>query len=170
MKNFFKLAVVLVATVFSLNASAQAPKFGHIDSNALLLLMPERKTAETNIQSYAKQLEGQLQAMTQEWEGKVADYQKEEKSLSDLMRKTKVKEITDLENRIKDFQQTAQEDLQKKEGELLQPMIDKAKKAIEEVAKENKYTYVFDSSMGLLLYSPESDDIMPLVKKKMNIK
>lgn len=168
MKNFFKLAIVLAATAFSFNANAQ--KFGHVDFNELLMLMPERKAAETNIQAYAKQLEGQLQSMSQEWESKVADYQQNEKNLTEIMRKTKVKEITDLEARIKDFQQTAQEDLQQKENELLQPMIEKAKKAIEEVAKENKYTYIFDSSLGVLLYSPESDDVMPLIKKKLAIK
>jgi outer membrane protein len=168
MKNFLKLAIVLAATAFSFNASAQ--KFGHIDSNQLLTLMPERKAAETAVQNYAKELESQLQAMSQEWESKVAVYQKDEKAMSDLMKKTRVKEITDLEGRIKDFQQTAQEDLQDKESELLKPMIDKAKKAIEEVAKENKFNYIFDSSMGVLLYFPESDDVMPLVKKKLNIK
>ncbi len=168
MKNLFKLAIVIAATAFSFTASAQ--KFGHVDSNELLMLMPERKTAETSIQTYAKQLEAQLQAMSQEWESKVSIYQKDEKGMSELMRKTRVKEITDLEARIKDFQQTAQEDLQNKENELLQPMIDKAKKAVEEVAKENKFTYIFDSSLGVLLYFPETDDVMPLVKKKLNIK
>jgi outer membrane protein len=168
MKNFLKLAIVLAVSAFSFTASAQ--KFGHVDSNELLTLMPERKTAETTIQSYAKQLEGQLQAMSQEWESKVAVYQKDEKGMSELMKKTRVKEITDLEARIKDFQQTAQEDLQNKENELLKPMIDKAKKAIEEVAKEHKFNYIFDSSLGVMLYYPESDDVMPLVKKKLNIK
>jgi outer membrane protein len=169
MKNSVKILIVVVlASAFSMNVNAQ--KFGHIDTNELLMAMPERKTAETTIQDYAKQLEVQLQNMSQEWESKVQDYQSKEASLSETIKKTKVKEITDLEGRIKEFQSTAQEDLQKKENELLQPMIEKAKKAIEEVAKENKFTYIFDSSIGLLLHSPESDDIMPLVKKKLAIK
>ncbi|HET6245515.1 MAG: OmpH family outer membrane protein [Bacteroidetes bacterium] len=168
MKKILTLAIVLATAAFSLEAIAQ--KFGHVDSNELLLAMPERKTAETSIQDYAKQLESQLKTMNAEWESKVQDYQSKEAMLSDAIKKTKVKEITDLESRIKDFQTTAQEDLQKKENDLLQPMIEKAKAAINEVAKENKYTYVFDSGAGMLLYSPESDDILPLVKKKMGIK
>jgi outer membrane protein len=150
MKTFLKIALVFASALFSLNASAQ--KFGHIDTNELLLAMPDRKTAETTIQSYAKQLEAQLQTMSQEWETKVQDYQSKEQMMSEAIKKTKVKEITDLENRIKEFQQTAQEDLQKKESELLQPMIDKAKKAIEEIAKEGKYTYIFDTGTGILLH------------------
>jgi outer membrane protein len=168
MKKIFTLAIVILAASFTMDANAQ--KFGHVDSNELLLAMPERKTAETTIQSFAKELESQLQTMNAEWESKVQDYQSKEKMMSESIKKAKVKEITDLENRIKEFQSTAQEDLQAKENELLQPMIEKAKLAISDVAKENKYTYVFDSGAGMLLYSPESDDILPLVKKKMGIK
>lgn len=167
MKKILSFAIVIVTAAFSLNANAQ--KFGHVNSNELLMAMPERKDAETAIQNYAKQLEGQLQTMNVEWESKMQDYQAKEAMLDNAIKKTKMKEIADLENRIKEFQATAQEDLQKKENELLQPMIDKAKKAIEEVAKENKYTYVFDSGAGMLLYTPESDNLLPLVKKKLNV-
>ena len=167
MKKILSFAIVIVTAAFSLNANAQ--KFGHVNSNELLMAMPERKDAETSIQNYAKQLEGQLQTMNVEWESKMQDYQAKEAMLDNAIKKTKMKEIADLENRIKEFQATAQEDLQKKENELLQPMIDKAKKAIEEVAKENKYTYVFDSGAGMLLYTPESDNLLPLVKKKLNV-
>jgi outer membrane protein len=82
----------------------------------------------------------------------------------------KVKALKDLENRIKAYEQQAETYLQEKQEELLKPILDKAKKAIEEVAKENGYNYVFDSGYGLLLYSDESDDILSLVKKKLGIK
>jgi len=59
--------------------------------------------------------------------------------------------------------------LQKKEQSLLQPIIDKAKNAINEVAKEGSFTYILDSSVGVVLYSVESDDILPLVKKKLGL-
>ena len=167
MKNLLKIVIITVIAAFTTNVNAQ--KFGHIDSNELLQLMPERAAAETAIQDYAKQLEGQLQTMSAEWEAKVGEYQSKETSMTDVIKKTKVKEITDLETRIKEFQTTAQEELKQKENELLKPMIDKAKKAIEEVAKENKYSYIFDSGIGALLYKPETDDVMPLVKKKLGI-
>ena len=61
--------------------------------------------------------------------------------------------------------------MQERQSELMKPLVDRAKKAIEEVAKENGYSYIFDTSTGVgaLLYTPESDDIMPLVKKKLGI-
>ena len=53
---------------------------------------------------------------------------------------------------------------------MLKPIVDRAKKAIEEVGKENGYTYIFDAGVGAVLYSQDSDDIMPLVKKKLGLK
>ena len=67
-------------------------------------------------------------------------------------------------------QKNAQEQLQNREAELLKPIIDRAKKAIEDVAKEGGYTYILDAGTAAILYSQDSDDIMPLVKKKLGLK
>ena len=54
---------------------------------------------------------------------------------------------------------------------LLKPLLDRAEAAIKTVAKENGYSYIFDSSKGgAVLYSPESEDVLPLVKAKLGIK
>lgn len=170
MKNSLKKVLFILAGLFCMiSTNAQSKKFGHINSNDLLILMPERKEAETKIQEEAKKLEQQLTTMTAEYQTKVTDYQTNAATMTDLIKQTKAKEIQDLEQRIQDFQQNAQESLQKKEQELLKPIIDKAKKAIEDVAKEGGYGYVFDSSAGVLLYSPEGDNILPLVKKKLGL-
>ncbi|MCC7051331.1 MAG: OmpH family outer membrane protein [Bacteroidia bacterium] len=146
-----------------------AQKIGHINSQDLMLLMPERKQAESAMQDYAKQLEGQLATMNSDYEAKVQEYQTKESVMTDLIKQDKAKEINDLEGRIRAFQQSAQESLQKKEQELMQPMIEKAKKAIAEVAKENSYKYVLDTSLGTVLYEEDNDNIMSLVKKKLNL-
>lgn len=164
MKNILKFAVCLLLTT-----SAYAQKFGHVNSNDLLLAMPDRKQAETTLQDYAKQLEGQLKTMSAEYDSKVQDYQSKQNMMTDVIKQDKAREIQGLEERIKAFQETAQESLQKKESELMTPMINKAKKAIEDVAKENNYRYIFDSSLGVLLYLEPSDDVMALVKKKMGL-
>ncbi len=169
-KIFFNL--VLIAFLFgNVSAFAQSKgKFGHIDSNSLLMLMPERTKATKAIEEHAKQLQEQLQTMSMEFEQKYADYTEKQAEMSELIRKNKEQELADLQKRIQDFQTTAQQDLQNKELELMQPIIEKAKKAIEEVAKEKGYDYVFDTSTGALVYWPEnSDDLMPLVKKKLGI-
>lgn len=163
------LKSILFISVLILSSSAFAQKFGHINSNELLMLMPERNQVESEIKAYASELEAQLSSMTKEYQAKVSDFQAKEGTMTDMVRKSKINEITDLEARIQEFQSGAQQDLQKKEETLLKPIIDKAKKAIEDVAKENNYTYIFDSGVGVLLYQKDSDNIMPLVKKKMGL-
>lgn len=153
----------------SFNGNVMAQKIAHINLNDLLLLMPERKKAETDIQEYAKTLDGQMRTMNAEYESKVQEYTSKETIMTEPVKIDKQKEIADLEERIRNFQTTAQESLQKKQNELLEPMIAKAKKSVEEVAKENSYKYVIDSSQGILLYSDAADDIMPLVKKKLGL-
>ncbi|KJS06554.1 MAG: membrane protein [Flavobacteriales bacterium BRH_c54] len=166
------IKAILLAAVITMSFSVFAQKsvkIGHINSNELLAAMPERETIQKDIEDYAAQLTTTMDAMRKEYESKVADFQSKQDVMTDIIRDNKIKEITDLEKRITEFQKTAQADLQKKEEKLLQPIIDKAKQAIDDVAKENNYTYVLDSSMGVVLYSIESDDILPLVKKKLGI-
>jgi outer membrane protein len=156
-----KSTLLLIAVVLSTLTYAQKTvKIGHINSNDLLTAMPERETVQKQIEDHA---------MRKEYETKVGEFQAKQEVMTDIIRDNKIKEITDLEKRITEFQKTAQADLQKKEETLLQPIIDKAKKAIDDVAKENNFTYILDSSLGVILYSVDSDDILPLVKKKLNI-
>lgn len=162
-----KNVLLIVAILFTTTVFGQ--KLGHINSNELLQSMPERSQVEEEIKKYAEELESQLSAMTKEYQSKVQTYQQNQATMSESIKQDKIREITNLEERINDFQQTAQEDLQEREEKLLKPIIDKAKGAIEDVAKENDYTYIFDSGVGVLLYQKDSDNIMPLVKKKLGL-
>lgn len=158
------LAVMLATTV-----TAQTQKFGHIDSDVLMEMMPEKAQAEKEMEAFAKEFQGALEAMAKEYEAKVSDYQSKEKEMTSLVKQTKVKEITDLERRIQEFQGQAQGEIQKKEQELLAPIIEKARKAIDAVATEKGYTYVFDNSTGVLLFAKDSEDIIADVKAKLGL-
>ena len=167
-----KVRIVLMLAVMALSTVSFAQKgvkIGHINSNDLLTAMPEKATVQKELEAHANELRTTLDAMRKEYETKVADFQGKQDVMTDIIKQTKIKEITDLEKRITEFQQTAEADLQKKEGELLNPIIEKAKVAINTVAKENGYTLILDSSVGVVLYSVEGDDILPLVKKKLGM-
>jgi outer membrane protein len=168
MKNIFKIAAVGVALVVS-SFTVNAQKTAHINLDSLISLMPESKTAQAAVQEYSKQLEQQITAMQTELQGKYQDYQDHQKDYPEVVRATKEKELNDLNQRITDFQQQAQADFQKKNADLAKPVYDKAKKAIEQVAKENGYKYVLDTSAGLVIYSEPADDIIGLVIKKLGI-
>ena len=171
MKNLFKIVLLLGFVIFSINSNAQTKlKLGHVDSEELLKSMPERDSALAKLKDYSKALETQFQSMQSELETKYNDFVANQATYSDLIKQMKQKELEDLQKRIQDFQQSAQEDVQKKEQELLKPIIDKAKKAIEDVAKENGYNYIFDRGLQVLLYADPTEDVTALVKKKLGLK
>ncbi len=168
--NKIKLTLVMLVVAMSTSVFAQkATKIGHINSNELLSAMPERAKIQKDLETYATDLRTTLETMRKEYETKIKDFQGKQDVMTEVIKNSKIKEITDLEKRITEFQQTAEADLQKKEEELLQPVIDKAKEAINTVAKEGSYTLVLDSSVGVVLYSVEGDDILPAVKKKLGL-
>ena len=103
-------------------------------------------------------------------ETQVNNYLAKKDQLSELIRKSKESDIQKMGERIETFQANAQKLLEDRQEELLKPIVDRAKAAIEEVGKENGYTYIFDAGVGTVLYSQDSDDIMPLVKKKLGLK
>ncbi len=171
MRKFIKVGI-LILLFSAINLSAQTKqKIGHINSEELLQAMPARDSVKTKIETLAKILDTQLKTMESELQTKYTEYMSKEKEYTDLIKQTKQKELNELQTRIQEFQQNAQDELQKKQNELLSPIIDKAKKAIEDVAKENGYSYIFDASqsIGSVLYSDKSDDITVLVKKKLGL-
>lgn len=172
MKNFIKISVIFLAlSVISLGSYAQKKqKIGHIDSQELLKLIPGRDSAIAIITEYAKTLENQIKGMQAEGESKYQDYVANEANMTDLIKQTKAKEIQDIQARIEAFQTSAEADLQKKQTDLFQPFVDKATAAITKVAKANDYTYIIDASLGVLLFSDPTDDLLPLVKAELGIK
>lgn len=164
-----KLVFLLTCGLLIGNLAIAQTKFGWIDSRELLKSMPEVAKSETDIQSYAKQFQDQLQTMQGEYEKKVKEFQAGEKTMTDAVKEVKVKEIQDLEGRIQSTNQSAQEKVEKKRQDLLQPILDKADKAIKDVAKEKGYDYVFDASNGTLLHAKDADNILGLVKAKLGI-
>jgi len=170
MKNYLRISIIVVFLLIGTTSFAQNLKFGHINSQELLSLMPERDSAQLVLENYAQQLEDQLETMQVEYNNKVQQYLANQENYTDLIKQTKEQELTDMQERIQGFQNTAQQTIQQKEAQLIQPIIDKAEKAIKEVAEEQGFTYIFDLARGTILYfSDASQDILPLVKAKLNI-
>ena len=168
MKKIFKLTILAVLALFTaVGVNAQGAKFGHINSAELLASLPEVKDADKKLQDFATSMESQLKLMTNEYQSKVQAYQSQAATMADPIKDAKVKEISDLEARIQEFQQTAQESVTKKKEELYSPILKKTEDVIVEMAKEKGYAYVFDTSAGSVIYGKASDDMMDIVKKKL---
>lgn len=160
--------IVTTGICIGIATSAFAQKIAHLSLDSLVSGMPETKIAREQAQNYLKDLEKTVMSMEQELQTKYNDYLANEATMSDLVKKTKQEELQSLQRRIEDFKSQAQQDYQAKYQLLINPILDKAKKAIEIVAKESGYKYVLDASAGFILYSEPSDDILPLVKKKLD--
>ncbi|MBS1647198.1 MAG: OmpH family outer membrane protein [Bacteroidetes bacterium] len=165
MKKIVVSAILFVAAIGSQQAIAQ--KIAHIQLDSLISIMPETKQAQDVAQSYLKDLEKQVASMKTEFDTKYQDYIANQASYSDIIRKTKEEELQALNQRIEDFRTQAQQDYQKKSGDLSKPIYAKAKKAVDVVAKEGGFKYVLDTSSGSVLFSEPGDDIFALVKKKL---
>lgn len=161
------LAVVLMMSATSLFAQ----KFGRINSNEIIAVMPETKEMETNMQAYVKNLQDEMEALQVEYNNKMQEFQKNFETYSEAVRDMKSKDLESITNRIREFEQVAREDIQKKQNELAAPIYEKAKNAIDKVAAMGGYLAVFDTAMGSLAYYDAAalTDIAPEVKKELGV-
>jgi outer membrane protein len=171
MKILTKAFLFVALLVFGGAASAQSLKIGYIDSNEIMGLMPESDSAEAKMMKFQQQLENELRVMATELQKKGADYERDIATMSNLIKQSKEKELQDLQTRIQDFRQNAEDEINNKRSELLTPIIDKVKKAIDDVGKEKGYTYILDAAQGAILYkSANADDATSAVKEKLKLK
>lgn len=170
MKKLVSLSFALLAVLAFKSNAQDNIKLGHINSQELFQAMPESDSAQKILQKSAKEIEETLEQLQVEFNQKYEDYMQNVDSYSDLIRSTKEQELQQLQQRIQQFQAQAEQDLQNQRTKLLQPIQEKALKAVNDVAEENGFTYIFDSSLGAIVYSAENTkDILPLVKAKLGI-
>lgn len=149
-------------------------KIGYTDPEYILSVMPKYKQVESELKSYEKQLQSQLDSKLKDYQSKLEAYQQNIGSLTDVVKQDKEKELIGMQNSIKEFEESALASMQKKQASLLDPLIQEVQKAIDAVAEENGYTYVFSTSAGsnaaIILYAKNKDeDISDLVLKKLGV-
>ena len=170
MKNVMKVFLIAVLLLGGAALKAQDLKFGHLNSRELLMSMPESDSAQAKIQKRAAEYDQQMEEMQVELNKKYDEYLQKRDTYTDLIRQTKEADIQEMQQRIANFQQMAQDDLQDQQSKLMRPIIEKANKAVREVAEENGFIYIFDVGSGNPVYwSDQSTDILPLVKAKLGL-
>jgi len=162
-----KIALILL-TVSSCFTYSYAQKIAHISLDSLVTVMPETKIAKDVAANYLKSLDQEMLTMQTEFEAKYKDFLEKEATMSEPIKQNKQQDLQQLNKRIEDFRNQASQDYQHKYAELTAPIMEKAKKGIEAAAKEGGYKYVFDTSVGNVLYFEPSDDLFGAVKKKLD--
>ena len=165
-----KISLIIGVLVITAALNAQDLKFGHISSDMLLTAMPEYDSAQAQVQDLRQQYDFEIERIQVEINKKIEEFNQTEATMSELIKEAKASEIQEMQARLQNFAQTAQQDLQQKSMTFIQPVMDKARGAIDEVSKELDLLYVFDMSQGNPIYaSDKSIDLLPLVKTKLGL-
>jgi len=162
-----KITLILAACIICA-ASTFAQKYGHVNSTEIMQAMPGIDSVNIKMAEFHKSLETLYENMANEFQTKKDKFDKEAGTMSSSVRKLREDELIGIQTRIQEFQYNVQEDLEEEQIRLITPFREKIQNAINDVAKDHKYTYIFDTQ--ILLYYDGGDDITPLVKKKLGIK
>lgn len=132
--------------------------------------MPERDSAVIKLENYAKDLDETMQGMQQEFNTKFQTYQQKSATWTAAILEAKQRELEEMQQRLQMFQQNAQQEMGQLQQSLYAPVFEKANKALEKVAADGGYTYVFDLSSGSIIYKGAgSTDLLPAVKSELGI-
>ncbi|TDI71542.1 MAG: OmpH family outer membrane protein [Bacteroidetes bacterium] len=169
MKNF-KLLLVAAALFMGATSFVNAQsKVAHIDTKVLVEAMPEMKAAQSQLEKLQKTYDAEIRSMMKEWEAKVKQYDSEADNKTEEENLKRVQEVTEMQKNIGDYRNQALQDLQKKEVDLLQPILEKARTAIQKVARAQGIHYVLDSATGNGVILADGTDLLPEVKIELGI-
>jgi len=162
-----KKITLVIALVVCMSATF-AQKYGHVNSTELMKALPGIDSVEIKLMDFHKNMQIIYENMMSELQTKKEKLDKEAGTMTSSIRKLREDELIALQNRIQEFSMNAQDDVEEQQQILLAPFQERVQNAINDVAKENKYSYIFD--VNILLYYDGGDDVTPLVKKKLGIK
>lgn len=166
-RKFLAVALIALAPV-----AGFAQKFGSINSADIMQLMPERKAAETELETLQSQYAEEFEYMKSEYTKKCEDYEKQKETLPDNIRQRREQEIMDSEEKINQYLQTCDRTINEKAAQLQNDIIAKLVKAIQAVGEEGQYVCIFDNANGSVPFvsSTLTTDVTEAVKAKLGIK
>lgn len=167
MKKLFAMIVCILPML------AFAQEFGYFNRAEIFQAMPETQEAIKKMDQLAKNYEDELLGMQTEYQKKGSEFVAQRDSLPEAIRTRRMAEIQDLEERIQNFYQKTQSDLQQKEQELIAPISEKLMKAVEAVGDEQGMVYIFDiSTPSTMMYYSKSKckDLTNAIRAKLGLK
>lgn len=168
MKKIKLLAVSIVLFIGATNMSAQT-KIAHINTQELVEAMPEMKEAAKELEKISKTYETEIRNLASTFESKVKRYEEEVDSKSEEENMSRGQELQEMQNNIQEYRQQAMKELEKKEQDIYQPLLERARKAIEKVGKAQGYDYVLDSTLGSGIIMAEGKNLLEDVKKELKM-
>ena len=163
MKSLFVAIMLFVGATSFVNAQTN---IAHIDTQALAESMPEMKAAQSQLENLQRTYDTEIKTLVKEFETKIKQYEVEAESKTAEVNAKRAEEVQGMQANINAYRQGAMEDLQKKQEDLIAPILEKARTAIQKVGRSQGYQYVLDSSSLLLA---EGKDLLIDVKKELGL-
>ena len=156
MKKLFTLTAIVLFTGIT---GVFAQKLAHVNSQEVLMSLPEVKTAEQYLISKQKEAETEMQGLQAEYQNKITDFQQMQQNPNALptLVENKYNEIMSLEKTMQEFGNNKQVELEELQQQQMTPILEKVKLAISDYGRINSYTYIFDVSGGVILYDGGED-------------
>lgn len=165
-----KKLIIFLLMILPLGVFAQEAKIAIVNSNEILAIMPEITAMQGQLKELNDQFAKEMKTMEDEWTNKYNTFIAQQDSLTENIKAKRMQELQDIQDRVQNFQQVAQQDMSKKQQELLTPIQDKLRNAIKAVGDEKGYTYIFDNNPGIVLYTGNAAvDATPFVKAKLGL-
>ncbi|PWK20924.1 OmpH family outer membrane protein [Xanthomarina spongicola] len=169
MKHFKTLLLVTALFIGATSFTQAQSKVAHINTQTLIQAMPEMNTAQAEMDKLGKTYEADIQAMVTEYQNKMKQYEAEAATKTDEENQKRLVEVQTMQQNIQQYQGQAQQEMQKKEIDLLKPITEKAKAAILKVARAQGFDYVLDSTQGGGVIMADGKNLLDDVKKDLGI-
>lgn len=164
-----KIILIAAMALASFAATAQNLKFAYVDMNELIMLMPEMDEARAQMETAQLEAEETYGAMVEEYQTKAQQYQQKAESWTPTIRESKAAELQQIEMRIQEFNQAISQELQQTQQMLQMPIVEKAQKAVNELAKSKGVAFVADKANFLYIDETQAIDLTPEARVKLNI-
>ncbi|WP_298543729.1 OmpH family outer membrane protein [uncultured Aquimarina sp.] len=166
-----KISLLLVfILIFATSAMVDTQtKVAHIASQELVEAMPEFIAAKREIEKLNKTYETEIKAMVLEYQNTIKKFTQEAEQKTKEENIKRQSELQATEQSINSYRENAARDLQTKQTDLLKPITEKARVAIQKVARSKGFNYVFDSTLGTGMIMADGMDLMSDVKKELGI-
>ena len=158
--------------MLSANLSAQNAQVivAYVNTTDLLSAFPAKEEATQKLVALSENYKKELELMQNEYNKKYSDYITYQGSLAENIKLRRMQELTELENKMQQFMQLAQEDIEQQEKALLEPLKKQISDAIRQVGVEHNFTVIYDlANPGIAFVNPVAVDANPLVRAKLGM-
>ncbi|MFD2822185.1 OmpH family outer membrane protein [Lacinutrix iliipiscaria] len=167
MKHIKTLLLAVALFIGGTSFMQAQSKIAHINTQELIAAMPDMAVAQSEMDKLGKTYEADIKAMVTEYQNKMKLYEAEAATKTDEENQKRFAEVQTMQQNIQQFQGEAQQQMQKKEIDLLKPITEKAKAAILKVARAQGFQYVMDSTQGGGVIMADGKDLLADVKKEL---